>query len=62
MEQHLSNYDFLVAKTYTIADIGLYAYTHMADEGGFDLKKFPAILAWLKRIEEHPKHISINDL
>ena len=61
MEQHLKNHDFLVADKYTIADIGLYAYTHVADEGGFDLKKLPAILAWLKRIKDQPRHILITD-
>ena len=61
MEQHLSDRNFLVAETYTIADIGLYGYTHVAAEGGFELEQFPAILAWLKRIEAHPKHILITD-
>lgn len=61
MEQHLSVLDFMVADTYTIADIGLYAYTHVADEGGFDLNQYPAIQAWLKRIEAQPKHILITN-
>ncbi|MBE9046629.1 glutathione S-transferase family protein [Pleurocapsales cyanobacterium LEGE 10410] len=60
MEQHLSDRSFFVAETYTIADIGLYAYTHVAEEGGFDLQRFPAILAWFKRLEAHPKHIQIE--
>ncbi len=62
IEQHLTTHDFLTANTYTIADIALYAYTHVADEGGFDLNKYPAILAWFKRIEAHPKHILITDI
>ena len=61
MEQHLSRHNFFVAQTYTIADIGLYAYTHVAEEGGFELQKFSAILAWFKRIEAHPKHILITN-
>ncbi len=61
MEQHLSNHKFFVGDIYTIADIGLYAYTHVANEGGFDLSKYPAILAWFKRIEAHPKHILITN-
>lgn len=61
MEQHLSDRSFLVAQTYTIADIALYAYTHVAEEGGFDLHKFPAILAWFERVEAHPQHILITD-
>ncbi len=61
MEQHLSSHNYFVGETYTIADISLYAYTHVADEGGFDLKKYPLIIAWLKRIKEHPQHILISD-
>ncbi|MDJ0594866.1 MAG: glutathione S-transferase family protein [Pleurocapsa sp. MO_226.B13] len=61
MEKHLGNQDFFGGETYTIADIGLYAYTHVADEGGFDLKEFPAIQAWFKRVQAHPKHILITD-
>jgi glutathione S-transferase len=61
MEQHLKIHDFFVADKYTIADIGLYAYTHVAEEGGFDLTKFPAINSWFKRIESQPKYIKITD-
>ena len=61
MEKHLVNHDFLVADKYTIADIGLYAYTHVADEGGFDLTRFPAIVSWLQRIQAQPRHILITD-
>jgi glutathione S-transferase len=61
MEQHLKTHEFFVGDKYTIADIGLYAYTHVAEEGGFNLDKFPAILAWFKRIQSQPKHILITD-
>ena len=61
MEQHLKSHDYFVAERYTIADIGLYAYTHVAEEGGFDLTKFSAILAWLKRIASQPNYIKITD-
>ncbi len=61
MEQYLQNHDFFVEDKYSIADIGLYAYTHVATEGGFDLTKFPAILAWFKRIESQPRYIKISD-
>ncbi|ELS03085.1 glutathione S-transferase [Xenococcus sp. PCC 7305] len=61
MEQHLKVHDFFVADKYTIADISLYAYTHVADEGGFELTKFPAILAWMRRVKEQPRHILITD-
>ena len=60
MEQHLKHRKYFVEETYTIADISLYAYTHVAEEGGFDLQKFPRILAWFERIEAHPRHISIT--
>lgn len=61
MEKHLSRHNFLVGNTYTIADIGLYAYTHVAGEGGFDLTKYPAVQAWLQRVATHPKHVLITD-
>ncbi|MCA1990478.1 MAG: glutathione S-transferase family protein [Coleofasciculus sp. S288] len=60
MENHLTNHRFFVGERYTIADIGLFAYTHVADEGGFDLTKFPAILAWIERVKAQPQYISIT--
>jgi glutathione S-transferase len=57
MEQHLDGRAFLVGERYTIADIALYAYTHVADEGGFDLGRFPAVRAWLDRVREQPGHV-----
>ncbi|MBD1880571.1 glutathione S-transferase family protein [Coleofasciculus sp. FACHB-T130] len=62
MEKHLTNCNFFVGERYTIADIGLFAYTHVADEGGFDLTRFPAIQAWLERVKAQPRHISIAQL
>lgn len=59
MEKHLSDRGFMVAERYTIADIAFYAYTHVANEGEFDLTEFPAIQAWLNRIEAQPRYISI---
>jgi len=61
MEKHLSKNDFFVGNKYTIADISLFAYTHVAEEGNFDLSRFPAILAWLERIKSQPKYITIKD-
>ena len=61
MEQHLKYHDFFVANQYTIADIGLYAYTHVAEEGGFDLTPYSAIKAWFLRIKSQPRHILITD-
>lgn len=60
MDQHLTQQTFFVGERYSIADIALYAYTHVADEGGFDLNRFPAIRAWLERIRMQPKHIPIT--
>ncbi|MFB2880461.1 glutathione S-transferase family protein [Floridanema aerugineum] len=60
MEKHLTEHQYFVGERYTIADIALFAYTHVADEGGFDLSGFPAIQAWIKRVQTQPKHISIT--
>ena len=60
MENHLSRRDFFVGERYTIADIGLFAYTHVAHEGGFDLTGFPAIQAWIDRVQSQPNHINIQ--
>ena len=57
MERHLQRRSFLVAERYSIADIALYAYTHAAADGGFDLAAYPAIGAWLGRIEEQPRFV-----
>jgi glutathione S-transferase len=62
MEQQLQSSDFLVGDTLTIADISLYAYTHVAHEGGFSLEKFPSIQRWLRRIEQHPRHITMEQV
>ena len=60
MEGHLSRYPFFVGDRYSIADIALYAYTHVADEGGFDLGRFPAVRAWLERVRAQPRHVPIT--
>ena len=60
MEQRLEGHPFLVAGRYTIADIALYAYTHVADEGGFDLAPYPAVRAWLDRVAAQPGHVPIS--
>lgn len=56
MERHLSRHDFFVEDGYGVADIALYAYTHVAAEGGFDLTAFPAIERWLARVRAQPGH------
>lgn len=60
MEGHLGERDFFVAERFTIADVALYAYTHVAEEGGFDLSGFPAIRGWLARVAGQPGHIPIT--
>jgi glutathione S-transferase len=60
MEQHLAANDFFVAERYSIADIALYGYTHVAGEGGFDLAAYPRVRAWLLRVAEQPRHIPIT--
>jgi glutathione S-transferase len=60
MEDHLREHSFFVGGRYTIADIALYAYTHVAHEGGFDLSPYPALNAWLARVREQPRHIPIT--
>jgi glutathione S-transferase len=60
MEQHLKSRSFFVAERYSIADIALYAYTHVAHEGNFDLGPYPAIRAWLERVASQPGHVTID--
>jgi glutathione S-transferase len=57
MERHLSGGTFFVGDRCTLADIGLYAYTHVAEEGGFDLSRYPAIRGWLDRVAAEPGHV-----
>jgi glutathione S-transferase len=60
LERELSTREFLVDGRYTIADIALYAYTHVAHEGGFELSRYPAIGAWLARVAAQPGHVPIG--
>lgn len=60
MERLLDEREFLVGERYSIADISLYAYTHVAHEGGFDLGPYPAIRAWLDRVAAQPGHVAID--
>jgi glutathione S-transferase len=59
MEESLSKSPFLVGEAVTLADISLYAYTHVADEGGFDLSGYPNIREWLGRIERVTGYIAM---
>ena len=60
MELQLSESRFLIGHDLTIADISLYAYTHVAHEGGFSLQQYPSISRWLGDIESHPKHVPMH--
>ncbi len=60
MERHLNNRRFFVGECYSIADIALYAYTHVAHEGDFDLSGYAAIRDWLKRVRAQPNYIAIG--
>ncbi len=57
MEDHLSEHDYFAGDHFTIADIALYAYTHVAGEAGIELSRFPNILKWIKRVEERERFI-----
>jgi glutathione S-transferase len=59
MERHLTGRDFFVGDRATVADIALYAYTHVADEGGFEIAHFEAIGAWLERVRALPGYVAI---
>jgi glutathione S-transferase len=61
MENHLKDHRYFAAGRYTIADIALYAYTHLANQCDYDLASFPAVRAWLERIEAEPGHVPMDD-
>jgi glutathione S-transferase len=60
MDGHLSAREFLVADRFTIADVALYAYTHVADEAGIDLGPYPAVRRWLERVASQPGHVPMH--
>ncbi|MDQ8022889.1 MAG: glutathione S-transferase family protein [Moraxellaceae bacterium] len=60
MEQQLTKEDFFAGGRYTLADIALYAYTHVAGEGGFELQRYPAIRAWLARVQAQPGYVGMD--
>ena len=61
LERGLTGKEFLVGDRYSVADITVYAYTHVAPEGGFDLEPYPWIRAWIDRVAAQPGHIKITD-
>ncbi|MDX6450602.1 MAG: glutathione S-transferase [Gaiellaceae bacterium] len=60
LERHLDGRSWLVGDGMTLADIALYAYTHVADEAGFELGRYPAVGAWLERLANEPGHVTID--
>lgn len=60
MESHLGGVPYFAGGRYTIADISLYAYTHVAHEGGFELDGYPRVGEWLRRVAAHPKHLPMG--
>jgi glutathione S-transferase len=60
MERHLAPRRFMVGESLTIADIALYAYTHLASKAGFDLSAYPSVESWLRRVAAEPDHIPIT--
>ena len=60
MEKHLKGKRFFVGAPFGLADIALYAYTHVAEEGGFDLSRYPAIRGWIAGVAAQPGHVPIT--
>lgn len=60
MERRLAEADWLAGSACSVADMALYAYTHMADDGGFDLSGYPAIRGWLARVAAQPGHVPLD--
>ncbi|MCB4770548.1 glutathione S-transferase family protein [Ancylobacter sp. Lp-2] len=61
METRLAGHDWLAGDAFSLADIALYAYTHTAEEGGYDLAAYPGIVGWMARIAALPAHIGLSD-
>lgn len=59
LEQQLKTRSFLVAERYTIADIAVFAYTHVAEQGGYDMSQFPVIQTWIERVQAQPNFVSM---
>jgi glutathione S-transferase len=60
MENHIKTRQYFAAGQFTVADIALYGYTHVADRCDYDLATFPAIRAWLRRVEQTPGFVSMD--
>ena len=60
MDRHLKDRNWFVGNAVSLADIALYAYTHVAGDGGFELTDYPAVGAWMERLAAHPRHVQMN--
>jgi glutathione S-transferase len=60
MNEHLAGHDYFVGGRLSLADVALYAYTHVAEEGGFDLASYPGVSAWLERVAAEPGYIGLD--
>jgi glutathione S-transferase len=60
MDEHLESHRFFVGDSLSLADIALYAYTHVAEDGGYDLSAYPAVLAWLARVAAEPGYLPMS--
>jgi glutathione S-transferase len=60
MERQLEGREYFVGGGLSLADLVLYAYTHVAGEGGFELDPYPRIRAWLERVSSEPGHVPID--
>jgi glutathione S-transferase len=60
LDQHLQGRSYVVGDSFSLADIALYGYTHVAPEGGLELESYPAVRAWLRRVASEPGHVPID--
>ena len=60
LDKHIAKYRFFAGERYSIADVALYSYTHLAEQSEFDLKPFPALRDWLSRVAEQPRHVAMD--
>ena len=60
LERHFADHAYAVGDVLTLADIALYGYTHVAEEGGFELEAYPSVRAWLDRVAAEPGHVPID--
>ena len=60
MQTHLACAEWFAGRQFSVADIALYAYTHCAADGGFELARYPAVAAWLGRVRAQPRHVPLG--